>query len=36
MDHQYQGVCHTMALPSTLKCNLKAKEETQIFHDAKI
>ncbi len=34
-----QGVCHTAALPFTLKSILRQKEslmETQIFHHAKI
>jgi hypothetical protein len=34
-----KGVCHTMALPFTLKKYLKAKrrmKETQISHHAKI
>ncbi len=34
---KHQGVCHTMALPFTLKKYLKAKRrimQTQIFHHA--
>jgi hypothetical protein len=33
------GVCHTMALPFTLKSMLRQKRrvmETQVFHDAQI
>jgi hypothetical protein len=36
LNKRKQGMCQIVALPFTLKKNLKAKEEIQIFHLAKI